>query len=88
MRRMVISQRAQIIRHVAELSQHGRIAEIAGCRMTCAAERDRACMPQDFPKTLRTLYRHCRACAFKGFANNDRAFSNICLLYTSDAADE
>jgi hypothetical protein len=32
------SQRAQIIRHVAELSQHGRIAEIASSGMTGAAE--------------------------------------------------
>jgi hypothetical protein len=36
------SQRAQIIWHVAELSQHGRIAEIAGSRITSATERDRA----------------------------------------------
>jgi hypothetical protein len=40
------SQRTQILRHIAELSQHGRIAEIAGRRITSATERDRACMTQ------------------------------------------
>jgi hypothetical protein len=36
------SQRAQIIRHVAELPDHLGIAEIACSRVTGAAERDRA----------------------------------------------
>jgi hypothetical protein len=71
------SQRTQIIRHIAELSQHSRIAEIAGCWITGAAECDRASMTQYFPKTLRTLYRGCRAWTFNGFAHNDAAVRNI-----------
>jgi hypothetical protein len=67
------SQRPQIIRHVAELSQHSCIAEIAGRRITCATERDRTCMAQYLPKALRTLYRGCGT----GFTNNDAAVSNI-----------
>ena len=74
---LAVSQRTQIIRHVAELSQHGRIVEIAGSRITSAAERDRTCMTQYFPKTLRTLYRGCRAWTFYRFTNNDAAVSNI-----------
>jgi hypothetical protein len=38
------SQRTQIIRHFADLSQHSRILEIAGRRITSAAERDRTGM--------------------------------------------
>ena len=38
------SQRTQIIRHVTELSQHSRIAEIARRGITNAAECDRARM--------------------------------------------
>jgi hypothetical protein len=34
-------------------------------------------MTQYFPKTLRTLYRGCRAWTFNGFTNNDAAVSNI-----------
>jgi hypothetical protein len=34
MRRLVTSQRAQIIGHVAELSQHSRIAEVVGSCIT------------------------------------------------------
>jgi hypothetical protein len=60
MRRMVTSQRTQIVRHVAELSQHSRIAEITRGRIARAAECDRACMTQYFPKTLRTPNRDCR----------------------------
>jgi hypothetical protein len=40
------SQRTQIARHVAELSQHGRVMEIASSGITRAAERDRTCMAQ------------------------------------------
>src|ERR1700730_3075052 len=71
------SQRTQIIRHIAELSQHSRTAQIAALRITSATERDRSCMTQYFPKTLRTLYRGCRAWTFNGFTNNDAAVSNI-----------
>jgi hypothetical protein len=55
----------------------GRIAEIARSGITSAAESDRACMTQYFPKTLRTLYRGCRAETFNGFTNDDTAVSNI-----------
>jgi hypothetical protein len=44
------SKHAQIIRHIAEFSQHGRIAEVAGGWITSAAERDRACMAQHFQR--------------------------------------
>jgi hypothetical protein len=67
------SQRAQIIRHIAELSQHGRIAEITRGWITCAAERDCACMTQYFPKTLGAFYSGSWAWTFNGFANNDAA---------------
>jgi len=40
-----------------------------------AAECDRACMAQ--PKTLRTLYRGCRAWTFYRFTNNNAAIRNI-----------
>jgi hypothetical protein len=60
----VQSQRTQIIRHVAEFSKHGRIVEIAGSWITSATERDRTCMTQYFPKTLRTLYRGCGVWTF------------------------
>jgi hypothetical protein len=69
------SQRTQIIGHVTELPQHGRIVEITCGRITGAAKRDCACMSQYFPKTLRTFYRDCRASM--GFTNNDTAVSNI-----------
>jgi hypothetical protein len=55
------SQRTQIIRHIPELAQHGRIAEIARGGSASTVERDRACMAQHFPETLRTLYRGDRA---------------------------
>jgi hypothetical protein len=74
---MATSQLTQIIRHVPELSQHGRIAEIAGRWITGAAERDRTRMTQHFPKTLRALYCGCGAWAFNRFTNNDAAVSNI-----------
>jgi hypothetical protein len=51
------SQRTQIIRHIAELSQHSRVREIAGGRITSAAERDRAGMAHRFTEIVRTLYR-------------------------------
>jgi hypothetical protein len=38
---MLLSQRTQIIRHDAELSQDSSIMEIASGRITSAAERDR-----------------------------------------------
>jgi hypothetical protein len=56
-----LSQRTQTIRHVAELSQHSRIAKIAGRWITSAAKRDRARMTQYLPKTFGTLYRGCGA---------------------------
>jgi hypothetical protein len=71
-----VSQRTQI-RHIAKLPQYGRIAEITGSRIACAAERDCACMTEYFPKTLRTLYRGCRAWTFNRFTNNHAAVSNI-----------
>jgi hypothetical protein len=71
------SQRTQVIRHDAELSQHGRAVEIAGRRITGAAERDRTGMAQYFPKTLRTFYRGCGAWTFYGFTNNYVAVRNI-----------
>jgi hypothetical protein len=70
-----VSQRTQIIRHVAEFPNDFGIAEIASRRITSATERDRACMTQYFPKTLRTLYRGCRARTFNAFTNNDAAVS-------------
>src|SRR5258706_7386412 len=76
-RRTRVSQSTQIIRHVADLSQHSRIAELAGRWITSATERNRACMAQYFPKTFCTLYRGCRACTFNGFTNNDAAVSNV-----------
>jgi hypothetical protein len=71
------SQRAQIIRHVAELLQDSRIAEIAGRWITSATKRDRSRMAQYFPKTLRTPYRSGRAWTFYRFTNDDAAVSNI-----------
>jgi hypothetical protein len=38
-------------------SQYGRIAEVARGGIASATERDRACMAQHFPMTVRTLYR-------------------------------
>jgi hypothetical protein len=43
-------QRTQIIWHVAELSQHGRIAEIASSRITSAAERGCAAIDRVLPR--------------------------------------
>jgi hypothetical protein len=73
----VQSQRTQIIWHVAELSQYGRIVEIAGSWIASPTERDRTCMTQYFPKTLRTLYRGCRAWTFYRFTDNNAAVGNI-----------
>jgi hypothetical protein len=67
------SQRTQIIRHVAKFSQHSGIVKVAGSRIARAAERDRACVAQHFPKTLRTLYRGCRGWTFYWFTDNDAA---------------
>ena len=47
--------------------------EIADSRIASAAERDRTCMTQHFPKTVRTLYRGCRAWTFYRFTDNDAA---------------
>jgi hypothetical protein len=45
------SQRAQIVRHVAELSQHSRIAEIASSWITSPAKRDGTCVwPNTFQR--------------------------------------
>src|SRR5882724_7291154 len=40
-----LSKRTQIVRHVSELFQHGRVAEIARSRITRARERDCANVP-------------------------------------------
>jgi hypothetical protein len=69
------SKRTQIFRHVAELPQHGRIAEVAGSWIVGAAERNRARMAPHFPKTLRTLYRGYRT--VNRFTNDDAAVSDI-----------
>src|ERR1700677_4856889 len=71
------SQRTQIIRHVAKLSQHSGIAKVAGSWIASATERDRACMAQHFPETLSTLYRGYRAWTFYRFTDKDTAVSNI-----------
>ena len=71
------SQRAQIIRHIAALSQHSRIAEVARIAKSPVRLNATACMAQHFPKTLRTLYRGCGAKTFYWFTNNDAAVSNI-----------
>jgi hypothetical protein len=71
------SQRTQIIRHVAELSQNSRIAEIAGRWVTSTAERDRSRVAQYSPKTLRTPYRSGRAWTFYWLTDDDAAVSNI-----------
>ena len=71
------SQRTQIIRHVAELSQHRRIVEIAGRRIARATERDCTSMTQHFPRTLRPLYRGCGAQTFNRLTNNDAAVRDI-----------
>jgi hypothetical protein len=52
-------QRTQIIWHVAELSQHGRIAEIASSRITSAAERGCAAIDRVFRCTAIILVSHC-----------------------------
>jgi hypothetical protein len=57
------SQRTQIIRHIAELSQHSRIAEIA-CSGIAGAAGDRVGVAQHFPKTMRTLYGGCGGWTF------------------------
>src|ERR1700684_4439574 len=67
------SQRAQIIRHIAALSQHSRIAEVARIAGSPVRLNATACMAQHFPKTLRTLYRGCGAKTFYWFTNNDAA---------------
>jgi hypothetical protein len=59
------------------LSQYGRIVEIARGWIASATERDRTCMAQHFPKTVRTLYRGCRAWTFYRFTDNDAAVGNI-----------
>jgi hypothetical protein len=51
------SQSTQIIRHIAELSQHSRIPEVSGSWIASATKRDRTCVTQHFPKTFRPLYR-------------------------------
>src|ERR1700730_8073833 len=71
------SQRAQIIRHIAELSDHLGVAEIAGGRITGAAECDCTCMTQYFARAFRTPYRCCGAWALDRFTNNNAAVSNI-----------
>src|ERR1019366_1989170 len=71
------SKHTQIIRHNAEPAQHGRIVEIARSWITSATERDRTCMTQYFPKTLRTHYRGCGTWTFYRFTDNDAAVSNI-----------
>src|ERR1700684_156865 len=76
-RQELSSQRTQIIRHVAKLSQHSGVVKVADSWIASATERDRACMAQDFPKTLRTLYRGCRGWTFYWFTDNDAAVSNV-----------
>jgi hypothetical protein len=60
----------------AELSQDGRIAEITGRWITCAAKRDRTCMTQYLPKTLRVLNRGSGLGHSMG-SPTDAAVSNI-----------
>jgi hypothetical protein len=52
------SQRTQIIRHIAELSDHLGIAEIARSRVTGAAECDRAEVASGGAQAVRTLNHH------------------------------
>jgi hypothetical protein len=71
------SQRTQIVRHVAEFSQHSGIVEFASGGITSSAECDRTGMAQYLPKTLRALYRGCGAWTFYRFTDNDGTVSNI-----------
>ena len=75
--KLVILQRAQIFRHVAELSQHSRIAEIAGRRITGATECDCTGMTQYLAQAFGTPNRDRRVWTLDGFTDNNAAVSNV-----------
>jgi len=63
--------------HPARRRIFSTLAEIAGSWIAGATERDRTCMTQPFPKTVRALYRGYSGCTFYRFTDNDAAVSNI-----------
>jgi hypothetical protein len=66
-----------LIRHLTKPAQHVPVVEFALLEIAGAAERSRAGMPQDFPLSLRGLYRGRGTCTVNGFTGSKGAVDEV-----------